>query len=57
MTAREKLKAFIMAKKQEEKEENKRQYIERKIDAEIDYNETISEICAAYVPKSAAAIY
>ena len=57
MTAREKLKAFIMAKKQEEKEENKRQYIERRIDAEIDYKETLSEICAAYVPKSAAAIY
>lgn len=48
MTAREKLKAFIEKKRKEEKEENKKQYIERKIDEEIDYKETIQTLTNIY---------
>lgn len=48
MTPREKLKAFMARKKQEEREENKKQYIERKIDEEIDYKETIQTLTNIY---------
>ena len=48
MTNREKLKAFLARKKQEEREENKKQYIERQIDEEIDYKETIQTLSNMY---------
>lgn len=48
MTPREKLKAFFAQKKQEEREENKKQYIERQIDEEIDYKETIQTLTNIY---------
>lgn len=48
MTAREKLKAFIEKKRKEEREENKKQYIERQIDKEIDYRETIQTLNNMY---------
>lgn len=48
MTAREKLKAFIEKKRKEEREENKKQYIEREMDREIDYKETIQTLSNMY---------
>lgn len=45
---REELKAFFAQKKKEEREENKKQYIERKIDEEIDYKETIQTLSNMY---------
>ena len=48
MTPREKLKAFLARKKKEEREENKKQYIERKIDEEIDYKETLQSLTNMY---------
>lgn len=48
MTAREKLKAFIEKKRKEEREENKKSYIEREMDKEIDYKETIQTLSNIY---------
>ena len=45
---REDLKKFMDAKKQAAKEENKKQYIERRIEEEIDYKETIQSLTNIY---------
>ncbi len=45
---REDLKKFMDAKKQAAKEENKKQYVERSIEEEIDYKETIQSLTNIY---------